>query len=288
VLSNSTFSRYQLERELGRGAMGAVYLAYDPETKRQVALKVLLDHLAATPSFRQQFRHEAKLIARLDHEYIAPIYDFGEYNHQPFIVIPYLSGGTLAHKLAQGQRRLKSNQLAAIIKRVALALDEAHHHHIIHQDVKPGNILFNDKGEAFLADFGIAVLQVNDLATEGHLGGTPHYMSPEQIKAIMQKGGRENLDGRSDIYALGVVLFELLTGRVPYPVGTPREIALAHLNQPVPRLADIKPDLPAAYQEVIDRVLAKDPAQRYQTGQALAKDIEELSGGQWYLRRLME
>jgi serine/threonine protein kinase len=288
VLSGSTFGRYQLGRELGRGGMGVVYLAYDPETKRQVALKVLLDHLAATPSFRQQFQHEAKLIARLAHEYIAPIYDFGAYNNQPFIVIPYLAGGTLAAKLAQGQRRLKSSQLTPIIKRVALALDEAHRHNIIHQDVKPGNILFNDKGEAFLSDFGIAVLQVSDLAVENRMGGTPQYMSPEQIKVIMKKEGREILDGRSDIYALGVVLFEMLTGRVPYPAGTPREIALAHLNRPVPRLAEIRPDLPAAYQQIIDQALAKEPAQRYQTGQALAKDIQELAGGRWYLRQLME
>jgi serine/threonine-protein kinase len=288
LLSGSTFGRYQLGRELGRGGMGAVYLAYDPDTKRQVALKVLLDHLAATPSFRKQFQREAKLIARLDHEYIAPIYDFGEYNNQPFIVIPYLSGGTLANKLAQGQPKLKSNQLASIIKRVAIALDEAHRHNIIHQDVKPGNILFNDKDEAFLSDFGIAVLQVSNLAAESHMGGTPQYMSPEQIKALMKKGEPGILDGRSDIYALGVVLFEMLTGRVPYPTGSPREIAMAHLTQPIPRLVEIKPDLPAAYQQVIDRALAKDPAQRYQTGQALAKDIQELAAGRWYLRRLME
>jgi serine/threonine protein kinase len=288
VLSGSTFGRYQLSRELGRGGVGAVYLAYDPETKRQVALKVLLDHLAAIPSFRQQFQHEAKLIAHLDHEYIAPIYDFGAYNNQLFIVIPYLSGGTLTPRLGQSQRRLKSNQFVSIIKRIALALDEAHRHNIIHQDVKPGNILFNDKGEAFLSDFGIAVLQVSDLAAENPVGGTPHYMSPEQIKVIMKKEERGILDGRSDIYALGVVLFEMLTGRVPYPAGTPREIALAHLNQPVPRLAEIKPDLPAAYQQVIDQALAKEPAQRYQTGQALAKDLQELAGGHWYLRQLME
>lgn len=286
LLTGSTFGRYQLGKELGRGGMGAVYLAYDPDTKRQVALKVLLDHLAATASFRKQFQREAKLIAMLNHEYIAPIYDFGEYHNQPFIVIPYLSGGTLANRLAQG--RLKSNQLASIIKRVAVALDEAHRHNIIHQDVKPGNILFNDKGEAFLSDFGIAVLQVNDLVAESPLGGTPHYMSPEQIRVIMKKEGRENLDGRSDIYALGVILFEMLTGQVPYPSGTPREIAMAHLTQPVPRLDTLKPDLPAAYQQVIDRALAKDPDQRYQTGQALAKDIQELAAGHWYLRQLME
>ncbi len=107
-------------------------------------------------------------------------------------------------------------------------------------------------------------------------------MSPEQVR------GEDALDGRSDIYALGVVLFELLTGQVPYRVGTPRQIALAHLNQPIPRLAEIRPDLPAAYQQIIDQALVKEPAQRYQTGQALAKDIQELAGGHWYLRQLME
>lgn len=289
ALSGLTFGRYQLKAELGRGGMGVVYLAYDPKTKRQVAIKVLLDHLATTSSFRQQFQHEARLIARLDHEYIAPVYDFGEYNDQLFIVIPYLSGGTLADRLARGRGgRLKSNQIAPVIERVAAALDAAHRQGVVHQDVKPGNILFNARDEAFLSDFGIAVTQVSDLAEERAIGGTPKYMSPEQLKAIMKEGTRKNVDGRSDLYALGIVLFEMLTGRVPYSAGTPREIARAHLTQPVPRLREIKPNLPAAYQEIIDRALAKEPAQRYQTGQELAEDVRELTSGQWYLRHLMD
>ncbi len=285
---NQPFDRYQLKRELGRGGMGLVYLAYDPNIKRQVAIKVLSGHLTQAGDIQQQFQHEAKLIARLDHDYIAHVYDFGEHKNQLFIVMRYLSGGTLAQKLQQ--QTLKLRQIIKIVERVAEALDAAHTDSIIHNDVKPGNILFNTKGEAFLADFGIAVLQTSgtDEPLENTIGGTPKYMSPEQVQVIMKKLDRTALDGRSDIYALGVVLFEMLTGRPPFQAATPRDTALAHLTKPVPDISQIRANLPTASQQIITRALAKNPDERYQTAGALAEDFKALTSGQWLLRQLIE
>lgn len=284
----SQFGRYRLEKELGRGAMGIVYLAYDPITKRQVALKVLSDRLATTPDFRKRFEAEARMIALLDHDSIAPIYDFGDDEGHLFLVIPYLSGGTLADRLAR--KPLKARQIARIIERMATALDTAHANNIIHRDVKPGNILFNKKGEAFLSDFGISIIQESTAgqSIQDNMGGTPNYMSPEQVKIVMNETPLPRLDGRSDIYALGVVLFEMLTGQVPFPAGTPLRIVMAHLNEPIPRLVTIKPGLSSAWQEVIDLALAKEPDQRYQTAQALAEDVKDLASGGWYLRQLLD
>ena len=288
VTTAKKLGRYHLVRELGRGTMGVVYLAFDPDLKRQVAIKVLPAHVVTTPHLRRRFQHEAKLIARLDHDAIAHVYDVGDYDDQLFIVMRYLSGGTLAEKLAQ--TTLKLHQIGPIIQRVAEALDAAHAQHIIHYDVKPGNILFDARGEAFLADFGIAVLQERTTVEtlENSIAGTPKYMSPEQVKAITKQTDRKKADGRSDIYALGVVLFEMLTGQVPYQVATPRATALAHLTEPVPDILKLKPNLPAAGQEVINRALAKNPAERYQTAQELAQDVSELTSGRWLLRQLIE
>ncbi len=306
--------RYRLERQVGRGAMGVVLLAYDPNTKRQVAIKVLPRQLTAAPEFRGRFQREAKLVAKLEHSCIVSVYDFGEYDEQPYIVMQYLPGGTLVDRLNRGPLKLRT--IAPIIERVAAALDEAHAQHIIHQDVKPGNILFNADNEAFLSDFGIAVIaeaKVNLMRDD--VGGTPKYISPEQVRALMMdqevpksrgflgrlldklRKGQESsaqapqgatLDGRSDVYSLGVVLFETLTGRVPFEAATLFDTVMAHLTNPVPDIRQIKPSLPAACQDIIEKALAKDPAQRYQTAGELASDVKELAAGRWLLRRLSE
>jgi serine/threonine protein kinase len=311
ALSGGNIGRYQIERQLGCGAMGVVYLAYDPNTQRQVAIKVLPRQLTATPQFRERFQHEAKLVAQLEHPCIASVYDFGEYEGRPFIVMQYLPGGTLADRLAKGPLKLRA--IAPIIERVAAALDAAHARHIIHQDVKPGNILFNADDEAFLSDFGIAVISEAKASLIGQddVGGTPWYISPEQVRALMvetpkRSGGVTKflgrlrkvlgtspevpkgsaLDGRSDVYSLGVVLFEALTGQLPFDADTTFDTVMAHLTEPVPRIRQIKPDLPAACQEILDRALAKDPADRYQTAGELGHDVKELAAGRWFLRQL--
>lgn len=285
--SERSIGRYQIERELGRGGMAVVYLAYDPHLKRSVAVKVLPHQFMKLPDFQKRFQREAKLVARLQHRAIVGIYDFGEAEGQPFIVMPYLSGGTLAEQLQQGPLKLQA--LTPLIERVAAALDQAHAQHIIHHDVKPGNIIFNTRGEAFLSDFGIAVLSEATAAVSGDrlVSFTPKYVSPERVKAYQNNTSRE-VDGRSDVYSLGVVLFEALTGRVPFQAGSAIGTALAHVVTPVPRIDNIEPDLLAVLQEIIDRALAKLPADRYQTASELAQAVKEAASGRWVLRKLLE
>jgi serine/threonine protein kinase len=199
----------------------------------------------------------------------------------------YLPGGTLANRLAGGPLKLRI--VAPIIEQIAAALDAAHARHIIHQDVKPANIIFNTDNRAFLSDFGIAWMSEAGSGTSGerYFGGTPAYMSPEQAYAILDKIPK-NLDGRSDIYSLGAVFFRAITGQLPYHTGDPQATMRAHLTEPIPRVLDIEPRLPAACQEIVDRALAKDPADRYQTAQDLAQDVTDLAAGRWFLNKIAE
>jgi serine/threonine-protein kinase len=272
-MSGVRFGRYEVVRELGRGGMATVYLARDPRLESEVAVKVLPAQFSHDPSFRSRFEREAKAIARLRrHPAIVPVYDFGTEREQPFLVMDYLSGGSLADRLRLGPISL--SEAAAIMDRVSGALDYAHKLGIIHRDVKPGNILFDEAGLAYLSDFGIAKLtqQTATLPTQGIIG-TPAYMSPEQVD------GREAIDARSDIYALGIVLFEMLTGEQPYQADTPAQQMMAHVIQPVPHLRDLQPTASPAVDNVIKTALAKDKTQRYQTSvaftQAFSKAILE-------------
>lgn len=285
--SDLKIGRYRIERQLGRGGMAIVHLAHDPTINRQVAIKVMFHRWMENPQFRDRFHHEAKLVASLKHNAIVAVYDYGQHHEQPFIVMQYLPGGTLANQLAGGP--LKLRVIAPIIEHIAAALDAAHARNIIHQDVKPANIIFNADNQAFLSDFGIAWMFEAGSGLSGgpYLAGTPAYMSPEQAQAIIDKAPKK-LDGRSDIYSLGIVFFQAVSGQLPYRTGKPRDVILAHLTEPVPRLPDIEPRLPAACQEIIDRALAKDPADRYQTAQELARDVKELAAGRWFWNKISE
>ena len=285
--SGQTIGRYRIEDQLGRGGMALVHLAHDPTINRQVAIKVMFHRWMENPRFRDRFHHEAKLVAGLKHKAIVAVYDFGEHEEQPFIVMQYLPGGTLANRLAGGPLKLRI--VAPIIEQIAAALDAAHARHIIHQDVKPANIIFNTDNRAFLSDFGIAWMSEAGSGTSGerYFGGTPAYMSPEQAYAILDKIPK-NLDGRSDIYSLGAVFFRAITGQLPYHTGDPQATMRAHLTEPIPRVLDIEPRLPAACQEIVDRALAKDPADRYQTAQDLAQDVTDLAAGRWFLNKIAE
>jgi serine/threonine protein kinase len=280
-----SIGRYQIERELGRGGMAVVFLAYDPQIKRSVAIKVLPAQFMTAPAFRSRFRHEAEIVARLRHGAIVSIYDFGEHGDQIYIVMRHLSGGTLADRLASGPIRLQ--ELSPMIERVAAALDEAHAQGIIHNDVKPANIIFDQNGAAFLSDFGIAVLSEAAATLPESIGFTPKYISPERVRALKDKVAAE-ADGRSDVYALGVVLFEAMTGQAPFQAGDAAALAMAHLNVAVPRISTIKPDLPEACQQIVDRALAKHPDDRYQSAGALAQDVKELASNRWFLRKLLD
>jgi serine/threonine protein kinase len=259
--------RYEVKSEIARGGMATVYHAYDPRFERDVAIKVLPRTLLHDPQFRARFEREAKTIALLEHPAIVPVYDFGEEDGQPYIVMRYMSGGSLTERLRQGPISLQ--ETAQIITRLAPALDAAHSHQIIHRDLKPGNILFDQYDNAYLSDFGIARMSTSTTATltgESILG-TPGYMSPEQVQ------GEKTIDGRSDIYALGVLIFQMLVGRIPYQADTPAKIMMMHLLQPVPNILEIRADLPIGIGELVHQAMAKRPEERYATASALAQNL---------------
>jgi serine/threonine protein kinase len=271
-MSDQKIGRYEIDHELGRGGMAVVYLARDPLMKRQVAIKVLPRQFTFEPHFRTRFQREAEVIAALEHPAIVPVYDFGEYEEQPFIVMRYMPGGSLLDRMERGPLALA--ETAHLVGRVAEALDEAHARHIVHRDLKPGNILFDTRGEAFLSDFGIAKMTegTSTVASTGIMG-TPAYMSPEQARGVKE------LDARSDVYSLGVILFQLLTGELPFKADTPMGMAVAHITEPVPSALSVKPDLPPQSEELLGHALSKSPAERYQTASALARDLSQLAGG---------
>lgn len=272
-MTQRTINHYEIIDQLGQGGMATVFRAYDPRFKREVALKLLPHALLHDPTFRVRFEREAQTIAALEHPAIVPVYDYGEADGQPYLVMRLMTGGTLADRLAQGP--LPMSEVARIFNRLAPALDAAHKQGIIHRDLKPGNILFDQWNEPYLADFGIAKLTDGDatkaLTATGGTMGTPAYMSPEQVQ-----GG--HLDGRSDVYALGVILFEMLTGKRPYEAMTPMAVALKHVTDPVPPLP--KADLPPECQTVVNKALAKTPDHRYPSASSLATDIQALTGNQ--------
>ncbi len=259
--------RYEIMRELGQGGMATVYLAFDSLFERQVAIKVLPRQFTEDPRSLQRFEQEAKTVAALEDAAIVPVYDFGEDKGWPYLVMRYMSGGTLGDRIEEG-RPLALQEVSRILDRLAPALDKAHKKGIIHRDLKPDNVLFDEEGRPYLADFGIA--QLAETTRTVTLRGTPAYMSPEQAE------GEKDPDGRSDIYSLGVMLFEMLTGRQPYVAKTPTKQILMHILQPVPDVLEANPDLPPQTQAVIDRVMAKDREERYQTAVALAEAVQQL------------
>ena len=268
-MTSEKFGRYEINKEIGRGGMAAVFHAYDPRFERDVAIKVLPREFLHDPQFRARFEREAKTVALLEHPAIVPVYDFGEEEGQPYIVMRYMSGGSLSERLTSGP--LPLHDVVEMITRLAPALDAAHSKGIIHRDLKPGNILFDQYGNSFLSDFGIARLTQSSSATltGGAILGTPAYMSPEQVQ-----GGLE-IDGRSDIYSMGVILYQLLSGKTPYRADTAAKLMMMHILEPVPHILDEKGDLPPAFDEIIEKAMAKDPDDRFQTTVDLSKSVEK-------------
>jgi serine/threonine protein kinase len=257
-MSAEKFSRYELREELGHGGMATVYRAYDPLFEREVALKILNRDLLEDTQVRERFERETKIIAKLEHAAIVPVYDVDRDNNQLFFVMRYMSGGSLTGRIQN--RSLSLPLMAHIIQRVATALDYAHARGVIHRDLKPGNILFDEYNNAYISDFGIAKLtQATTTITKSGIIGTPTHMSPEQAKG-------EAVDGRSDIYSLGVILFEMLSGKTPYDATTPLGMAFKHATYPVPRILNINPNLPAGVEGVIEKVMAKERERRYRSG----------------------
>ena len=263
--------RYEIIEELGRGGMATVYRAFDPQVHREVAVKLLPRQFTHDSSFRGRFAREAKIVAALDHPAIVPVLDYGEDGDQPYLVMRLMSGGTLGDRLEDGPLPLV--EIGRIFNRIAPALDAAHARSAIHRDLKPSNILFDQWGEPYVADFGIVKLTESTVSTVSQYSlGTPAYMSPEQIE------GKAELDGRSDVYALGVILFEMFTGQRPYEATTPMGFMLQHVNDPIPDIRARLADLPEESQRIINRAMAKKREDRYPTATALATDVAHMVG----------
>ncbi|MCB8945064.1 MAG: serine/threonine protein kinase [Ardenticatenaceae bacterium] len=275
------FGRYEIIKELGRGGMAAVFLAHDPLIKRDVAIKVMSEKISEDPAFQERFRQEAEVIASLEHPAIVPVYDFGYHDDRAFLVMRHMSGGSMEGMLADGPLNLR--QIAPIIERSAEALDEAHRKGIIHRDVKPANILFNARREAMMADFGLAkVMRENTgLTTDGGVVGTADYMAPEQILG-------DAVDGRVDVYGLGIVLYRALTGELPFHKETVIATAMAHISEPVPQVQDRLPGSRQPWDAILQKALAKKPRDRYPTAGEMAREITSLLSGRWYLNKLLD
>ncbi|HEY7233992.1 MAG TPA: serine/threonine-protein kinase [Gemmatimonadaceae bacterium] len=262
-------SQYAVERELGRGGMGAVFLARDVRLDRFVAIKVLPPHLAADSEVRELFLREARTAGRLSHPHIVAVFRADELAGHPFFAMPFIEGENLAERMSS-EGVLPATDAVRFLREVAWALAYAHARGVIHRDVKPENIMIErGSGRAIVTDFGIARVEFGPTLTRDALIlGTASYMSPEQIKG-------EPLDGRSDLYALGVVGFLLLSGRLPFSAETVSSLLDAHVNRPAPALASVAPRVPAPIAAVIDRCLAKDRDARYPTGESLADALEK-------------
>jgi serine/threonine protein kinase len=262
------FSRYEIKAELGIGGMATVYRAYDPMFEREVAVKVLKRELLEDTQLRERFERETKIVAKLEHGAIVPVYDVGhDENKQLFYVMRYMSGGTLSERIEQG---LTLSEVGYIVLRLSAALDYAHSKGIVHRDLKPGNILYDEYNNPFISDFGIAkIAQAATRITSSGIIGTPRYMSPEQARG-------EEADGRSDLYSLGIILFEMLSGKTPFEATTPLAMAYKHAMEDPPSILDVNPNLPAGIDAVFAKALAKQPKDRYNTCAEFAHDFFEI------------
>jgi serine/threonine protein kinase/tetratricopeptide (TPR) repeat protein len=258
-LTGKQLGAYQIVAPLGEGGMAAVYKAFQPRMDRYVALKILPRYYASDPEFVARFKQEARVIAKLEHPHILPVYDYGEEDGYTFMAMRMVESGTLTEWILENQP-LSLAQIRRIISQVGDALDYAHSNEIVHRDVKPSNILVDKRGNCLLTDFGLAKLVEASvkLTKTGGILGTPAYMSPEQ-------GMGQGIDYRTDMYSLGVILYEMVTGRPPYQAETPMAIVIKHIQAPLPPPYKYNPDIPEALERVILKSLAKKPDDRYAT-----------------------
>lgn len=266
--------RYEIKSELGRGGFATVYRAYDPRFEREVAIKFLPPELIhSDPQFRMRFEREAKIIAQLEHPSIVPVYDVGEENYQPYFVMRYMNGGSLSERIKA--KTFTIEEAVKVLDQIAPGLDEAHMKGIIHRDLKPANILFTNRGIAMISDFGIAKFSQGEAGsmTGSAIIGTPAYMAPEQASG-------ESVDGRADIYALGVILYEMVTGKQPYHADTPLGLAIKHITEPVPRILEANPQLPSWMEMVISTAMAKNRDDRFSTAVELVETIKAFLRGE--------
>ncbi|MBZ0319721.1 MAG: protein kinase [Anaerolineae bacterium] len=275
-LVGQTLGQYELKSLLGEGGMGTVYRGYHAALKREVAIKVLLPQIISQPGALERFVREAQTAASLEHPHIVTIYDYGTQNGLSYVVMRLLTGGSLADRMAY---RVEHNgalptltEVAQITRELADALDYAHQRNVIHRDIKPNNVMFNESGMSFLVDFGLARLSEASvgLTTQNTLLGTPMYMAPEQWQSA-------KVGPAADQYALGVIVYALLTGQTPFSGDTPFQLMHEHLYTPPPPILNLRADLPKTVQDVLAKVLEKNPADRYASVSEFARKLEEAS-----------
>ncbi len=274
-LEGQTLGQYRVIAQMGHGGMATVFKAYHPRLDRFVAIKMMHQAFQEDKNFLARFEREAQIVARLDHPHIVPVFDFADFEGRPYLVMKYIEGRTLKGVLED--QPLAMSDILNLIPRIADALDYAHRQGVLHRDIKPSNIILDVNGTPYLTDFGLARMAQLGESTLSHdmLLGTPHYISPEQAM-----GSRE-LDNRTDIYSLGVVLYELVVGRVPFSADTPFAIIHDHIYRPLPEPAKVNPEITPEVSAVLEKALAKSPADRYGTAAELVsafKTAVETSG----------
>jgi len=277
LIGKTISNRYVVEEMLGQGGMSAVYKGTDPNLKRVVAIKVIHSHLSNNPDFVQRFEEEAAAVAQLRHHGIIQVYDFNRDDDLYYMVLEFVPGETLQDhlkRLNDSGRKLSPTKAIEYMASICDAVDYAHQRGMIHRDIKPANLMLTTTGQVILMDFGIAKIVGGTRHTAtGAIVGTAMYMSPEQIKG-------EQPDRRTDIYSLGVTLFEMVSGRPPFDANSAMTLMMMHINDPIPNIKSLNPDVPDALVAVINKALEKDPNDRYQTAAQMAAALRNaLSAG---------
>jgi len=261
-LRHVTGSRYKVLKRLGGGGMASVYIAEHAHLERPVVLKVLHGHLAKDPEMLERFRREARAASLLVHPHIVPIFDAGDAEGVLYTVMPYMHGGSFADRIGRGAQ--PGVEVASVVAQAATALDYAHRRGIVHRDVKPDNILFDEEGHALMTDFGIAEARFHGrLTASGRAMGTPHYMSPEQAMGKL-------VDGRADVYSLGIVMYEALVGFPPFDGPDAFAVGYKQVHEPPVNVTQVNSEIAVPLGEIVMKALAKAPADRYARANDLA------------------
>src|SRR5512134_486854 len=250
---------YRIIEQLGQGGMATVFKASHASLDRYVAIKVLHPAFGEEPSFEARFQREARLVAKLEHPNIVPIYDYAEHEKRPYLVMKFIEGETLKARLDRGP--LTSKEILSVAEAVGSALAYAHKRNVLHRDIKPSNVLVAEDGQIYLADFGLArIAQLGESTLSGDMIiGTPQYISPEQAMGV------NDLDERTDLYSFGVMLYEMVVGKVPFNADTPFSVIHDHIYTPLPLPHSVNPQVPEAVERVLLKALAKDRLDRYET-----------------------